>query len=85
MYRKHGNLNSPFTKLDDFLVSSFSFDLVNDFAKIRRNSFGCRIFDKRCVISSAAELELAHTRTKFDEVCTISSMAATNVLVLPVP
>lgn len=61
------------------------FSTLYDFAYIRKISCDFRTPIKRCVISSQAAFELAHTRTDPLVDRTISSMAATNVRVLPVP
>lgn len=84
-YSSDGNLNSSFTKLQICwnLVHSISF--LNDFAYIRKRSLLGKNFKSRSVISSHAAFELAHTNTYLFVVCTISRMAATRVLVFPVP
>lgn len=78
-------MNSPLTRLQTGKMSSFNFLLSNDFAYIRNISRFFKTVKRRPVISSQAAFEFAQTRTHLLEERTISSIAATNVRVLPVP
>lgn len=62
------------------LISS----MFTDFAYIRNTQSGT-IFSRRSVISLQAAFEFAQTRIFPSVYSTISAMAATKVLVLPVP
>lgn len=75
------------SKLQMGLIVSLIFWTLHDLAYNRNISPYDRTFNNRSVISSQAALLLAHTSTALSpvDVRTISSIAATNVFVLPVP
>lgn len=68
-----------------FLKRSFIFLTLYDEVYNRNISSGFKTSIKRSVISSHAALEFAQTKTYLSVDRTISSMALTNVFVLPVP
>lgn len=80
-----GKTNSRFIKLQIGLMVSLIFFATCVFAYIRNISPKCNTLIRRSVISSQAAFEFAQTKTDSLVDRTISSMAATKVLVLPVP
>lgn len=85
IYFKHGMRNCPFVKLEHFLISLFTLFSLCDLANILRISPFSKTVNRRPVISSHAAFEFAQTKTQFFDDRTISSIAPTNVRVLPVP
>lgn len=77
--------NMSLFQFEIFLKLSFIFFGLYDEVKSRNISSGFKTCIKRSVISSQAELEFAQIKTHLSDVRTISSMAETNVRVLPVP
>lgn len=84
-YSNVGKRNSPPVKLQIGSISSLIFLLSYDFAYIRNISRFFNTAKRRSVTSSQAAFEFAQTKTHFLVERTISSIAATNVRVLPVP
>lgn len=80
-----GNRNSPFNQLQIGLMFASTFRWSYDLPYIRNISPARKTPMRRVTISSHAELELAQTSTDWLVDRTISSIAATNVRVLPVP
>lgn len=80
-----GNLNCPLIMLQIGRIFGLILSLSCDFAKILIISFGVKWSTRRSAISSQAALELQHTSTQLSVDRTISKIAATKVLVFPVP
>lgn len=82
---RFGKRNSPFLQLLNGSMDRLNFSLLNVLAYRRNSSPTFKTWANRSVISSQALLECAVTNMCLLVVRTISSMAPTSVLVLPVP
>lgn len=80
-----GNCNASSLRLHTGFNFRLMFALLNDFAYSLYNSLSFKTSFNRSAISSDAAFEFAHTNKLPLVVRTICSIAATSVLVLPVP